>query len=420
MAGVDIKEKLSSFLRKREEEPADENPKVIRLRRPNEEQDEAEKTFLFLPADETTTKLLITLAIALIAALLGFWFYNRVHTYDEYAVKTSIEKNDIDGTEYLMLGNSILKYSPDGVFCVDLQDQTKWSAAYSMQTPICARCKNMVVIAEQQGQQVYLFNGDGQVGHFETTLPIRQAYVSANGVTALVLQDSDIAWIMLYGADGSQIASVKASLEISGYPMNVAISDNARKMAVSYLCLSEGDLTGRIVFYDFSSASDTDEAHQTGSADFGREVFPRIYFADRSTVVAVGDCSMEIFHDTRKPSDRTSVAFDREIVSFFCDQDNEGFIFRSQDTQQLYDMEVYNTRGKRVMQSSFDFEYTGVRMEDGEILLYDAVDLYAYRTSGRQKLSIAYEKPVRFFAHLSGYHRYLVITEETMDQIRIM
>ncbi|MBQ6322840.1 MAG: hypothetical protein IJI24_08200 [Lachnospiraceae bacterium] len=420
MAVLDIKEKLSGFRRKREEESTEENPKVIRLRRIEEEQEEEAKKFLFLPADETTTKLLITLLIALVAAVLGFWFYNRVHTYDEYAIKTSIEKNDIDGTGYLMLGNSLLKYSPDGVFCVDLQNHTKWSTAYSMQTPICARCKNTVVIAEQQGQQVYLFQADGEVGHFETTLPIRQACVAANGVVALVLQDQDTAWIMLYGSDGSQIASVKASMDISGYPMNVAITDNAKKMAVSYLCLAEGDLTGRIVFYDFSSASDNDEAHQTGSADFAREVFPRIYFADRSTLVAVGDCSMEIFHDTRKPADRTSVAFDREIVSFFCDEYNEGFIFRSQDSQQLYDMEVYNIRGKRVMQTSFGFEYTGVRMENAEILLYDAVNLYAYRTSGKQKLSLTYEKPVEYFALLSGYHRYLVITEETMDQIRIM
>ena len=420
MTGADIREKLSAFRGRlnRDNQQPEDNPKVIRLDRTSENTEE-KKTLFSFAVDESTGRVLVAAAVILVAAVLVFWLYNRIHTFDGYDIRTSIEKKDIDGTQYIMLDDHILKYSPDGVFYVDYQDQTKWSQAFSMQTPICHQCENTVVIAEQQGNQVYIYNERGPVGNYTTVLPIRQAYVAANGVSALVLQDADVTWINLYGTDGSQIASVKASMDISGYPMNVAISDHAKKMAVSYLGLVDGELTGRIAFYDFSSASGSDESHLTGSADFKRQVFPRIYFTDGLDVVAAGDGGFVIFHDPGKPENRTEITFDREIVSFFHDDSNEGFIFRSSGENSLYDVEVYNTKGKKVMQASFNFEYTGVRMDNREILLYDAKHLYAYRTSGKQKLSLTYERPVLYFAGIPGHHKYLVITSDTMDQIRV-
>ena len=41
------------------------------------------------------------------------------------------------------------------------------------------------------------------------------------------------------------------------------------------------------------------------------------------------------------------------------------------------------------------FGRTSVRMENGEILLYNASNLFIYRTSGKQKLKVTYEKEVK-------------------------
>ena len=74
---------------------------------------------------------------------------------------------------------------------------------YSMQAPIADICDGTMVIAEQQGTQVYIVNRDGLLGNFETQIPILKARVSRQGVVALVLQDDTVTWVNLYQADGT-------------------------------------------------------------------------------------------------------------------------------------------------------------------------------------------------------------------------
>ena len=94
----------------------------------------------------------------------GFYFYNRSHTFTEYVVTSTDECLDIDGTEYVMLGKSVMKYSPDGVFCVNTHNEANWSIAYSMQTPVASVCEKTMAIVEQQGNQVYVLNEEGLLG----------------------------------------------------------------------------------------------------------------------------------------------------------------------------------------------------------------------------------------------------------------
>ena len=71
------------------------------------------------------------------------------------------------------------------------------------------------------------------------------------------------------------------------------------------------------------------------------------------------------------------------------------------------------------MRSDFNFEYEDVRMESGEVLLHDSGNIYVYRTSGKQKLAAGYDKEVVYFRQIPGLRDYLVITPDSLDQIRI-
>ena len=82
-------------------------------------------------------------------------------------------------------------------------------------------------------------------------------------------------------------------------------------------------------------------------------------------------------------------------------------------------MSAYNYRAGSTMEAYFDFDYDAVYMDGDEILLHSSSGLQVYRTSGRQKLSTAYERPVRAFVNLSGLRNYLVIASGSIDRIRI-
>ncbi|MDO4475500.1 MAG: DUF5711 family protein [Lachnospiraceae bacterium] len=399
---------------------------------------------LRLPQDTATRMLAVTVVLAILASIFGWIFYGKVHTYDSYRISKSADRSndktlaglaedptlvntvgdleqmrlDVDGTSYTMLGKRVIKYSHDGVFCVNMSNETLWSIAYSIQTPICSQRGGYMVIAEQQGNQVYVLNEKGLVGNFATGMPILKVDVSENGVTSIVQKDEGATWINLYDTSGNTLSSIMSTLGDTGFPLDSAISDNGKKLAVSYACVSGGALTGKLVFYDFSSM-DSDDGHVSGEMEYTDAIFPEIYFLSSGEVAAVGDNGFAVIRDLKNPTERKRVVLDREIVSVFHDRENIGFIMHSTETDCKYDLEVYHYNGRKAMSTSFDFEFQDVRMEDGEILLYDASSINVYRTSGKQKVALDYEREVHYFAPISGYHRYLVVTVSSMDQIQV-
>ena len=220
-------------------------------------------------------KLYLAGGIAALVLLVagGFWYYSGHHLFTEYVVTSTAESLDIAGTQYAMLGSSVIKYSPDGVFCVDSHNTAKWSVAYSMQSPIIDICKNTMVVAEQQGNQVYVMNEKGPMGNFETDLPVLKACVSAQGVVALVQEDDPVTWVNLYDCNGTKLAGVKTTMEDSGYPLDAAITENGEKLMVSFLGVTQGELKGRVAFYDFSSGLANGDNSLTGILDIRDRFF---------------------------------------------------------------------------------------------------------------------------------------------------
>ncbi len=369
--------------------------------------------------DQITRYLILTLVLSALIGIVCLVVYDRTHCFDDYSVSSRGEVNDVDGTLYQKLGSHIIKYSHDGVFCVDSSNNMAWSVAYTMQTPIADVNGKTMAIAEQQGKQVYVLNESGLIGNFTTTLPIVGMSVSSRGETALILDDADAAWINLYQADGTQIAAVNSSMEGSGYPLDVALSSNAKRMMVSFLGTNGSSVCGKIHFYDFSSAGDADEDHLAGTFSYDDRIFPEIYYTDRQVPVAVGSNAYVVFTESSRPKKKQTIEITREIVSTFHDNSSIGFVYHSDSTEMKYHMEVLSLGGRKMMEADFGFEYEDVRMEDGEILLYDSSSLHVYRTSGKAKLKTTYQKNVNYFTTMRGLRRYLVITDDTIDKIRI-
>ncbi len=369
--------------------------------------------------DQITRYLLITVAAVLLTGFIGVLIFNRIHLFTEYDITTSAEENDVDGTQYTLLGTHIIKYSHDGLFCTDFSNHTEWSHAYSMQTPISVRRGDVLAIAEQQGNLVYVVNEKGLLGNFETTLPIIRLEVSPRGMVALTLDDGDVTWVNLYQPDGTLIASVKTSMAVSGYPLDLAISDDAKRMMVSFAAVENGKVTGKLSFYDFSQEEEADEDHFAGTLSYEDMLFPEIYYNAQGRAIAIGDKGFITFSAARMPEEQKRVDLGEEIVNVFHDDSSVGFVFHSAEKGSRYVISAYNLGGRTLMTENIDYEFSDIRLENGEILLRNAGRIYAIRTSGKQKVAIEYEKEVNYFASLPGLRDYLVITPESMDRVKL-
>ncbi|MCD8104121.1 MAG: DUF5711 family protein [Lachnospiraceae bacterium] len=356
--------------------------------------------------------------VLLLGAATGFYLYNRTHTFDDYVISRSIENTMTSGTQYELAGKYLYRYNSDGVSCVTHKNEVKWSVTYSMQSPIVDVCGTTMVIAEQQGTQVYVVNEDGLLGSFSCLLPILKVRVSNQGVVAVVLQDDDVTWVRLYDAEGTSIANDKTTISDSGYPLDVDLTPNGEKMVVSYLGILEGVMTSTVVFYDFSSSGDASADHVMSSETFSGVVVSQVFFTDNTTAVAVADNGFTVFRGStlEKKAEQT---FDDEIVSCFYDDDMIGFLFSDVTGEHNYRMELYNYRGRQKTSVGTDADFDEIKIENGQILMVTSTACSVYTKNGRLRYSSAYEKEIVDMFYFSEFRRYLVITQDSFDQIRI-
>lgn len=361
----------------------------------------------------------IAAAVLIIAVAGGFTLYNKLATFEDYIIADSYENVVSAGTRYESVGKNIYRYNSDGVSCVSRKNELKWSITYNMQAPITDVSGDKMVIAEQQGSQIYVVDKDGLVGNFETDLPVLKVRISDQGIVAAVLQEDNTTWVNLYQSDGTTVAENKTTVASSGYPLDIDLSPDGQKLMVSYLGIKEGVMTSDVVFYHFGAAGQSAENHIVSSESFQDTVVPEVFFLSNSRAVALCDSGCVIFGGSDAPKQSASVTLSEEIISSFHDEDRIGFLVRSTEEGYTYRMELYNYRGKRTTSKNINADFDEIKLENGQILMFGSRGCAVYTTSGHKKFESAYEKEITDMFYFSEFRKYLIITPDSFDRIRI-
>lgn len=337
----------------------------------------------------------------------------------DYTVLSSYEKSDTSGTRYLVFDSQMLKYSADGVSCVDRNGQIIWNATFSMQSPIADVCENSAVIADQQGTSVYIFDKNGQKGQFETLLPIEKVKVARQGVVAAVLKDEDVTWINLYDTRGGEIAKMRTTVKESGYPMDIALSPDGMKLMVSFLWPDQGGIQTRVGFYNFDSIGQTEENNQVSLLAYDGAVAPSVYFVDERRSVILRNNGFSVCQGAEIPTEKVSVNFEEEILTVFHEGGKIGFIFKSDKADYKYKMLVYNLNGRCTMKKYLNMDYRQAKMTEGNILLINDKGFQVYSGRGRKRVDLTYRKAVEDVSSVPGLGKYMVVSNDHTELIRV-
>jgi hypothetical protein len=236
---------------------------------------------------------------------------------------------------------------------------------------------------------------------------------------AVVLQEDDVTWVNLYQSDGTSIANDKTTVADSGYPLDIDLSPDGQKLAVSYLGIQEGIINSRVVFYHFGSAGQSADDHIVSSESYTDTVIPELYFMDNSRAVAVTDSGFLVFKGSDAPKQSAEVEFEEEIMSAFHDESMIGFLFKSTEDDYTYRMELYNYSGRRKASRGIDASFENIRIQNGQILMFSSSHCDVFSSSGRKRFSSDYEKEIVDMFYLSEFRKYMIITRDSFDRIRI-
>ena len=356
----------------------------------------------------------IAAGVLILAVVLVYALVKNNKVVSSYEVVTSMSRGDDTSVYYRMMRKGMVKYSKDGVAMTNKSGTVLWNQTYEMASPTMTSAGDYVAVGDIGANTIYIFNEYGQLGRVSTDVPIQEIQISEQGVVAAVLSDTSSNYINLYDKQGNSLGSIKASLENTGYPLAIALSPDASKLAVSYLIVNSGSMQSRIVFYDFS---DVEGDHLLDTQEL-EGLYPKAEFLDSREVVLFGEKGFVLYQADSKKIE-TQENFESEINSVFCTDQELGFIFKNEDDNGKYRMEIYNKAGKKSSTYYFDLDYSGLTADDDEVILYNDEEMLIYQMGGRVRFRGTFNTAVTGVMPSWEDGLYWLIDDQSLREIRI-
>ena len=356
----------------------------------------------------------IAAGVLILAVVLVYALVKNNKVASSYEVVTSMSRGDDTSVYYCMMRKGMVKYSKDGVAMTNKSGTVLWNQTYEMASPTMTSAGDYVAVGDIGANTIYIFNEYGQLGRVSTDVPIQEIQISEQGVVAAVLSDTSSNYINLYDKQGNSLGSIKASLDNTGYPLAIALSPDASKLAVSYLIVKSGSMQSRIVAYDFS---DVEGDHLLDTQEL-EGLYPKAAFLDSREVVLFGEKGFVLYQADSKKIE-TQENFEREINSVFCTNQKLGFIFKNEDDNGKYRMEIYNKAGKKSSTYYFDLDYSGMTADDDEVILYNDEEMLIYQMGGRVRFRGTFNTAVTGVMPSWEDGLYWLIDDQSLREIRI-
>lgn len=371
--------------------------------------------------------ILLLLALAVVVAL-GIFFFQKLRKYNSYTVEKSVERQDTAGSQFLAYGNGFIKYSNDGAIYADANDEVYWNQTYEMKEPMADVCEDYVALADKGGTEIYIMNQAGMQGKIETPMNISGISVANQGVVAVWMESDGENYIRMYDKNGKNLVSGAFYTEKSGYPLDISLCNDGKKLAVSMLTVNNGEVCSTIKCYNFGSVGQNEIDYMVGSFDYPDVIIPQIEFTDNNRLVAFGDSKIILFSGTQKPEPDDEIALNQEIKSVFTSENYIGIIYNNdvqaesdtERTEESRHMEIYNTGGKHVLSKDFTMDYENVDfLGNGEICIRNATECQIYNTYGVKKFSYTFDTPLYDVISDGSQNGYIFIMEGTTEKVRL-
>lgn len=360
---------------------------------------------------------LLCVAVACVIGILIHIQYKN-HVYEAYDVLSSEVKETAAGTTELRFGREILIYSKDGAYCMDSRGEVSWNQTYEMQSPMAVICENVVAIADYNGRKIYIYDTEKKLGEIDTTMPIRSISVSAKGVVAAVLDDSGVTWIRLFHTDGTVLVGFRTSMKDSGYPFWVSLSPDSSLCAVSYIYEDIGQIKTSIGFYNFGEVGKNQPNNFVAGYDHAGSIVPYVQFMDNHTAFVVGDDRLSFYQGNQKPEHVATALFADELQAVYYSEKYVGLVFYSGSGSGKR-LDVYNTSGVKVLSQEFEMDYTDILFDNETIVIYNDMELYVGTITGKEKYNGTFSEPVDLLVPTGTAYRYVVVTKDAVDVIRL-
>lgn len=363
--------------------------------------------------------LVIFILLLLASAAIVTYIYYENKVYDTYDMISSTKRSDTSATDFTEFQGKLLKCTNDGAVYTDLAGNLIWNQTYEMDHPLVQMRGNYVAIYELNGTQVYILDTINLQGSIRTTMPIQKVSIAAQGTVAILMENEGTSYLQLYDKTGAQLASGELHVQNSGYPLDIALSENGEKLAVSMLDINDGSVKTVIAFYNFGTVGQNSIDKIVSSYAYTDMVIPQIRYLSEDTMIAFGDNRVILFTGAQKPTEETSIELKEEVKSIFYDDSHFGLIYDAADGKN-HRLVYYDLSGKQLLNINFDTDYTKVDiLANGELCILGEDSCEIFNTRGICKFRYKFDEHI--YQILSGRMQtdYIFLLEGETQKVKL-
>jgi len=310
----------------------------------------------------------IAIAAAFMAAGL---LYSRNYTMTTYSVDGEETQKGLSEARMTAFGEGTLVFFRDAVSYSE-NGTTVWTEYLSFTDPSFVQRGDYFAVFERGGINLQIFGKDGLLCTVSVNRPIRTADISASGVTAMVTETDEAAYISYFDRFGSRVSvELRALLSQTGYPMDIAISPDGQRLAVAYYSLASGLGESSLILYDFGQGRDS-QGYVVGTlSDFSKTetLLLDVGFLSNDVLAVVGDdllrmvsmkdSEVNVLSD-RTLSERTKGVFFEAGCLAVAESGGSGVL-----------LDIYGEGGSIVSSMSASCSYDEVRVGEKQVIFRD-------------------------------------------------
>lgn len=368
------------------------------------------------------SRVAIVVTIIIVVILATVYIVSRVidnYDYSSYEITNLVNREDIESSKYIAFADGYVRYSNDGISYYKNSGKVIWNQTYSMQNPKVSICGNSIAVADINGSSAYSFNTSGQVGKADTSMPILQIEVSDSGKMAAVLEDNNANYINMYDTNGEKIYSVKTTLSGDGYPIDISISSDAKKLIASFIKVSGDEIKTNVVFYNFSDVGKNETERVVGGFNYDDIIVGDVKFVNDTTAVAVGENVVSIYKIKEYPSLEHTINIDNEIQKIFCSDQYIGLVLDNSESGDSYKLVVYNISGKHIFDTTFGIQYTDMQFDGKSVVISNASTFVLLNMSGKKLADISFDMPVINVLPTGARGSYTIVNSKYIQSIKL-
>lgn len=352
----------------------------------------------------------VVLVLFVIGIIMSNITFTKTVTTMKYEEKTS------DSNRYVQFGKGIVRYSRDGVVYLNKHNKEQWIHPCQIKQPIIDVNEECFAVADCGGNAILVFTEDGIKGEIQTTLPIEKISVSDQGIVGVILKNENSPSIVLYDATGNVLVEHQISIGRTGYPVELELSPDGTKLAVSHVLIEDGIKKSNLIFYDYGKLGNKKADNVVSTDTFENEIIPEIFYMNGGTALAVGDSSIIVYDTKGVPKKKKEMPLDREIKNVVHTRDYVALILLN-STKSGYEARVYNKKGNVVTNTEFIGEYSNINISGHELIMTSGKSCLIIRKNGKIKFQGEMPDDILNIMPALGPNRYLVMTKNELRSV---